>query len=505
MGNIIEFFMKVILLGFLISSVVHGANAAENVGRPSPGTTYVAGNKSLVDPLRLYDQLIDETLKPKNGIAVTEACKPGEEWRPVEIPDGVYHMLIPDTSSTTRSRLGVFAVDRSVDCIRVGYPVRLVVRKGADGLYGDAGWFMPTGLVAAPASPTSLHISIARTAGLAGAMAQTVFVSGRIIHSESLLTHRLDDAPKIDGVLAITREQIESAIQAQNFILDVRSEKEFAVSRIKGAVNIPFRLGRLELGQEIYTTRGDQFDLQKVTAAKDQPVVVVGTDYHDLRPKRAALLLAKKGYRRVYFFFEGMAYFDNMISFPPTMSKQVTVISAIRLRQLMADLTLKPELIDVRSRIDFAVGAIGFPSGTWSSPYQEAEDFQFRRRGLSGEILTTVGDRFVIPNSIPKSGHVIVIGYDRRDFLPYKAALVLKASGFTNVYWCREGVAMWKQLGNEHIAGFPILELPELASSTEAVVKMQTQAAVPGAIVAPRAAPSSGTVAPVPPKENQQK
>ncbi len=64
---------------------------------------------------------------------------------------------------------------------------------------------------------------------------------------------------------------------------------------------------------------------------------------------------------------------------------------------------------------------------------------------------------------------------------------------------------MWKQLGNEHILGFPVFESPELASSTETVVKQPIQAVAPGATVAPRAAPSSGTVAPVPPKENQQK
>ncbi|MBK7892992.1 MAG: hypothetical protein IPJ84_19705 [Bdellovibrionales bacterium] len=472
MGNIVEFFAKVIFLGLVVSSVVREAPAADAIDLPAPGTQYTVGDKSLLDPLRPYDQLIDEQLKPKSGIAATEACKTVEAWRPTEISDATYHALVPDTFSSSRSRLGVFAVDRNVSCIQVGYPVRLALKQGSSGLYADVGWFMPTGLNPSPTIPDTQHGLIAGMAGLLGAMDRAIFVSGRFIFSETG-NGLLRQGPKLDGVLAINREQVETAIQAGNFVLDVRTAKEFARSRVKGAVSAPYQLGRelnLERGPETFANQGDRFDLSKVTVAKDQPILVIGSDIFDLRPRRAALLLASRGYTRVYYFYEGMAYFQNMIAFPPTVSKQITVIDLAQLARLMFDPAIKPEIVDIRSRADFAAGYI---PGAWSSVYKESDEFLFRRRGLSGDILAKVGDQFVVPNAIPQSAHIIIIGRDRRDFAGYKAGLVLKANGFSNVYWCRDGMLKWNSLGSEYSGRFLVGKSPELAQKTDAVLKTE--------------------------------
>lgn len=285
MGNIVEIFAKVIFLGLVVSSVVREASAGDAIDLPAPGTEYTVGDKSLLDPLRPYDQLIDDQLKPKSGIAATEACKAVEVWRPVEISDATYHALVPDTLSSSRSRLGVFAVDRNVSCIQVGYPVRLALKQGSSGLYAEVGWFMPTGLNPSPAVPDTQHGLIAGMAGLLGTMDRAIFVSGRFIFSETG-DGLLRQGPKLDGVLAINREQVESAIQAGNFVLDVRTDKEFARSRVKGAVSIPYQLGgelNLDRGPETFANQGDRFDLSKVTAAKDQPILVIGSDIDDLR------------------------------------------------------------------------------------------------------------------------------------------------------------------------------------------------------------------------------
>lgn len=480
MGNIVEICAKVIFLGLVVSSVAQEAFAEDAIDLPAPGTQYTTGDKSLLDPLRLYDQLIDEQLKPKSGIAATEACKTVEAWRPVEISDATYHALVPDTLSSTRSRLGVFAVDRNVSCVQVGYPVRLTTKQGSSGLYADVGWFMPTGLNPSPAVPDTPHGLIAGMAGLLGAMDRAIFVSGRFIFSETG-DGLLRQGPKLDGVLAINREQVEAAIQAGNFVLDVRADNEFARSRVKGAVSVPYQLGRdLNIlgGPGTYASQGDRFDLSKVTVGKDQPVLVIGSDIDDLRPRRAALLLASRGYSRVYYFYEGMAYFQNMIAFPPTVSKQVTVVDLAQFSRLLVDPAIKAETVDIRSRADFAAGHI---PGAWSSVYKEADGLQFRRRGLSGEILAKVGDQFVVPNAIPKSAHIVVIGRDRRDFAGYKAALVLKANGFSNVYWCRDGMLTWISLSGEYWGRFVVGKSPELAQRADAVLKTEKLALNPPA------------------------
>lgn len=475
MGNIVEIFAKVIFLGLVVSSVVREASAADALDLPAPGTQYTSGDKSLLDPLRPYDQLIEEQLKPKNGMAATEACKIVEAWSPVEISGATYLALVPDTLSSSRSRLGVFAVDRNVSCIQVGHPVRLALKHGSSGLYADVGWFMPTGLNPSPTIPETQHGLIAGMAGLLGAMDRAIYVSGRFIFSEKRTNGFWRYGPKLDAVLTLNREQIESAIVANNFILDVRSEKEFARSRIKGAISAPYQVGKelnFELGPESFAKQGDRFDISKVTIGKDLPIVVIGSDIEDLRPKRAALLLASRGYTRVYYFYEGMGYFQNMIAFPPTLSKQVTVISAIQASALLVDPVLRPEVIDVRSRASFATGAIVGSVGTWSSPYQESDELRFRRRGLRADVLSIVGDRFVIPSAIPKSAHVVVVGSDRLDFTAYKAALMLKANGYANVYWFRDGMNMWNVLHGEYTNRFRLIEFPELASRTEAVLKV---------------------------------
>lgn len=469
MRNIVEFLWKVIFLALVVGSAAKGA-AEDAIDLPAPGTLYTVGDKSLIDPLRLYDQLVDKQIKPKNGITATEACKLLEVWRPVEISTATINDLVPDARSTNRSRLGVFAVDRNVSCIQVGHPVRLALKQGVSGIYAEAGWFIPTGLNTAPAIPTTAHGLLASMAGLIGAMDRVIFVSGRMIFADSGRGLRRM-GPKLEGALAISREQIEAAIQSGNFILDVRSDKEFTRSRIKGAINVPYQLGQesiIHSGPESYANQGDRFDLSKVTVAKNQSIVVIGTDVNDLRPRRAALLLVSRGYTRVYYFYEGMGYFQNMIVFPPLVSKQIRILDETQLGRIRADSTIKPEIVDVRSRKEFAAGHI---PGAWSSVYYESDEVPFRRRGMSGEILEKVGDRFIIPNAIPTSTHVVIVGRDRYDFAAYKAALALKSSGFSTVYWFRSGMFRWQGISSEHSARFPIARSPEFAQSQDAVIK----------------------------------
>lgn len=152
------------------------------------------------------------------------------------------------------------------------------------------------------------------------------------------------------------------------------------------------------------------------------------------------------------------------------MSKQVTVVDLAQLARLLVDPVIKPEIVDIRSRADFAAGHI---PGAWSSVYKEADEFLFRRRGLSGDILSKVGDQFVVPNAIPQSAHVIIIGRDRRDFAGYKAGLVMKANGFSNVYWCRDGMIKWNGLSGEYSGRFLVEKSPGLAQLKDAVLKTE--------------------------------
>ena len=405
-------------------------------------TEVVIGKAALPDPLRPYDSMIDPKFIEISPLKETSGCTQLEVWQPVVVEPEQWVAIIGVVPMGT-SEVGILAVNPNVNCVRPGHPMRVVHIRSESGISVEEGWFFPTsihGRRTENQEVIDLENQLLLTAKMPLDAKDVVFVTGRVISSL-----RKPWAPRMSGTRFIDRKQMEAAIKDGTTIVDIRSRASFEKFRIKGSINVPYTTGpRMQFHEDYkdYSKSGDAFDVRKVPADKEKPVIITGAfDIPALY--RAAVVLRGEGWKNIFIFWEGIEDFTGMIWSPPVTSELIRVVAAHEVAKMMADKTLNPVIVDVRRPVQFSVAHI---PGAYPLEFYERLDIRLRLPGLNGEMLLDYGEYATVPEGLSTATPIIFVGSDESHWAPYKAALIARSYGFANVMWYRGGMAEWGRL-----------------------------------------------------------
>jgi rhodanese-related sulfurtransferase len=108
---------------------------------------------------------------------------------------------------------------------------------------------------------------------------------------------------KLDGVKIVTAEQVRD-LQAKGApVVDTRVAAEFAEKTIKGAVSVPYKeKSAKDVG---FDRKQDSFDLAKLPADKNAPIVFFCNAGECWKSFKAAVLARDAGYRQIHWFRGG--------------------------------------------------------------------------------------------------------------------------------------------------------------------------------------------------------
>ncbi|MDX9730757.1 MAG: rhodanese-like domain-containing protein [Bdellovibrionales bacterium] len=406
-----------------------------------PGTELTKGHPNLSDPL-MYSELVDESFATTSPIKQTEGCKVLEEWQPVVVSEDHWFSVATDRRPAAYELVGVLAVAGDTNCVKPGYPMRIVALNMPSGIARVLGWFYPTSIVGPRPEYISQQETLLVSAGLMGTKAQPVFVTGAVVRVspvEEMLIH----APRMVGARMINRTQMEAAIAEGTPIVDVRPRAQFDIARVKGAIHVPYTPGpRMHLLEDYasYVKSGDAFDIRRVPPNKDAPVILIGESWNSDNVYRAAVVLRSEGWKKIFIFHEGMDYFLGLNRMPPMHMRAARILHNLEAAAFIANKSNQAQVVDVRSDVEFAAGAI---PGAYLAPYRERRDLPMRTPGLSGPALLEYGDQWVPPAGLSKTLPLVIVGESRWDWRGYKAALVARALGFQTVIWARSGMDQW--------------------------------------------------------------
>lgn len=480
--------LKLILGSFLLGVLLVGAESRPVLAQSGPwfsdmpklGTVFTVGDRTLPDPLFPYESLMTND----KAAAATDACRSAEPWEPVLLSYRARRGLIPDLDNPD-SHQSVLAFDSTTACIRVGHPVRLVLGPSGSELFFDVGWFFPTAISGPRPGFASEEERLLLNAGLLApelrsSSTKPVFVTGHWIRPSAFNPLVSPLAPKLEGARAIGRDQMEAAIRSRQTIVDVRSPQQFKVSHVEGAINIPYSFGALMLRSGLqdrspysnYAMNGDLFEVSKLPPDRNKSVVLIAESITDPRVFRAAIVLQHLQYRRIFFFYEGMTYFNGMMWRPPYESSLVKAIDPPEAAKILGDPAIKAKVVDVRGEVEFRFGTLqtGAETALNAPMIERNADIRYRRPELNGRLLWDFGDRWAPPADLPMTTPLVFVAHDGLDWRGYKAALISKALGFSTVYWLRGGISEWQGYGYWQPARYKIARpvmAPAVGTSSE--------------------------------------
>jgi rhodanese-related sulfurtransferase len=110
--------------------------------------------------------------------------------------------------------------------------------------------------------------------------------------------------PSLQGVKLVTAEQARD-LQAKGApMIDTRVAAEFAEKSIKGAIGVTYREKSAKVAD--FDVKLDSFDLSKLPADKNAPVVVFCNAGDCWRSYKAAVVARDAGYKQVHWLRGGM-------------------------------------------------------------------------------------------------------------------------------------------------------------------------------------------------------
>lgn len=114
----------------------------------------------------------------------------------------------------------------------------------------------------------------------------------------------VENPAKLDGAVIVTAKQASDLAAKGTSIIDVRSANEFAEGHIKGARNVPYK----EKSEKKAGFDGslDSFDLAKLPADKNAPIVMYCNGLDCWKSYKAATTAVKAGYKKVHWLRGGL-------------------------------------------------------------------------------------------------------------------------------------------------------------------------------------------------------
>lgn len=112
-----------------------------------------------------------------------------------------------------------------------------------------------------------------------------------------------DVPPTLAGVTVVTAEQARKLIDGGTPVIDTRVGNEYADAHIKGARNVPYKeKSAKEVG---FNARDDQFDLAKLPADRNAPVIFYCNGPECWKSYKASKVASEAGWKKVQWLRGG--------------------------------------------------------------------------------------------------------------------------------------------------------------------------------------------------------
>lgn len=108
----------------------------------------------------------------------------------------------------------------------------------------------------------------------------------------------------LDGATVVSADQVKQMLEKGALVIDTRVANEYAEAHVKGAVNVTYKeKSEKKLG---FDASQDSFDLGKLPADKNAPVVMYCNAGDCWKSYKASTMAIKAGYKKVNWFRGGM-------------------------------------------------------------------------------------------------------------------------------------------------------------------------------------------------------
>lgn len=105
------------------------------------------------------------------------------------------------------------------------------------------------------------------------------------------------------GTTLVSAEKVKELYDRGVPMIDARVANEYAEAHIKGAINIPYKEKSGKVAN--FDPSGDSFDMSKLPADKNAPVVVYCNAGTCWKSFKASTVMLKAGYKKIFWFREG--------------------------------------------------------------------------------------------------------------------------------------------------------------------------------------------------------
>ena len=106
------------------------------------------------------------------------------------------------------------------------------------------------------------------------------------------------------GGTLVTADKVKALFDSGAAMIDTRVANEYAESHIKGAKSIPYKEKSPKAAD--FNASDDSFDLSKLPADKNAPVVMYCNGAECWKSYKASVVAAKAGYKKVNWFRGGI-------------------------------------------------------------------------------------------------------------------------------------------------------------------------------------------------------
>lgn len=113
-----------------------------------------------------------------------------------------------------------------------------------------------------------------------------------------------DTPASLAGAKSVSAEEVKKMLDAGVPVVDTRVAAEYAEKTIKGAKSVPYKEKSAKAPD--FDTAQDQFDLSKLPADKNAPVVFFCNAGECWKSYKASVVAMKAGYAKVHWFRGGM-------------------------------------------------------------------------------------------------------------------------------------------------------------------------------------------------------
>jgi rhodanese-related sulfurtransferase len=107
----------------------------------------------------------------------------------------------------------------------------------------------------------------------------------------------------LNGVKVVSAEETKKMLDSGVPVIDTRVAAEYAEKTIKGAISVPYR--EKSAKDPGFDASQDQFDLSKLPADKNAPVVLFCNSGECWKSYKACVAALKAGYKKIYWLRGG--------------------------------------------------------------------------------------------------------------------------------------------------------------------------------------------------------